>query len=167
MSKVFILSTMTNSVMYATYRMVGEVNAAQKTGPMPVREKDSITIRGGADRPSQKLGFGQTSEDVNGNILWTAKGVVTPITEEQYARLKDNWLFKKHVEGGYLAVVAGDVANDHRKVSRKVEEIREKAQDTSGDETAGQDRAKLLTKENIAQRINVRVPTKELSQEWN
>lgn len=167
MSDVHILSTMTNSVMYRTYRMVGGVNPAQKQGPLPVPEANPITIRGGADRPSQKIGFGETAEDINGNILWTPRGVVTTITQEQYDRLKVHPLFIKHVEGGYLAVVEQNIVDNHKRVSRKVDEMRESAQDRTGNKNAGFDKSKLLTKETAGDRINVKVPGKSISQEWN
>lgn len=167
MSTVFVLSTMANSVTYRTYRMVGAVNKDQKQGPLPVPEANPITIRGGADRPSQKAGFGEQAEDINGNVIWTPRGVVTRLTQEQYDRVKEHPLFIKHMEGGYLAVVNADVADNHKKVTRKVEEMRETAQERTGDATAGQDRSKPLTNDTVAQRIKVKVPQKELSQEWN
>ena len=154
MSK-YILSKMTNSVSYRTYRLVGEVSAAQKTGPLPVPHPDAVIIRGGADRPTQRGGFGDASEDINGNVLWTPRGVVTKLSDEDYGRVKDHWLFKKHIDGGFLAVVDNDISHDHRKVKN------------IADDMEGQDRAAQLTKASVAQRIKVKVPTKELSQEWN
>lgn len=154
MSK-YILSKMTNSVSYRTYRLVGEVNAAQKTGPLPVPHPNPVIIRGGADRPTQRGGFGDATEDINGNVLWTPRGVVTKLSDEDYERVKDHWLFKKHLEGGFLAIVDTDISTDHRKVKRIAEDME------------GQDRAAQLTKETVAQRIKVKVPSKELSQDWN
>lgn len=166
MSTVYILSSMANSVTYRTYRMVGAVNPDQKQGPLPVAEPNPITIRGGADRPSQKLGFGDQSEDINGNVIWTARGVVTRLTQEQYDKVKAHPLFVKHMEGGYLAVIDYNTADNHKKVSRKVEEMRENAQQKTGNENAGMDKSKPLTKETIGQRINVKTPQKNIGQEW-
>lgn len=150
---VYIVSTMTNSVSYRTYRTIGEENPQK--GPRivtPINE-ETITIRGGANRPSQRLGYGEQSSDVNGNMLWTAKGVVTSITEAQYARLKDHWLFQKHKEKGFVEVLNRDIGTDHRAIAKVA----------SGME--GVDNQAQLTKETVAQRIKVKTPEDSISQE--
>jgi hypothetical protein len=151
---VYILSKMTNSVTYRTYRLVGD--AKQKAGPLPVPNGDEITIRGGADRPSQRIGFGEASNDINGNVIWTPRGVVTKITQDQYDRLKEQYLFKLHMDGGYLAVVDLSTSESHKKVARVAEDME------------GENKDALLKKETIAQRIKVKTPGvgDGLSQEW-
>jgi hypothetical protein len=146
---VYVLSKMTNAVSYRNYRMVGDVNGKQ--GPLPV-PTDTVIIRGGADRPSQRGGFGEASEDINGNVLWTPRGVVTKLTDDEYERVKEHWLFKKHMEGGYLAVVTSDVVDNHKKVTKIVEDME------------GQDPSAQLTKSTVGQRIKVKTPSKELEQ---
>lgn len=152
MAQVYILSKMANSVTYRTYTMRGD--KSQKAGLLPMPDPNPITIKGGAERPSQRGGFGDVAQDISGNVIWTPRGVVTTLSQEDYDRLKGHALFQKHMEGGYLAVVTSDVANNHKKVSRIAEDME------------GQDRALLLKKETIAQRIKVNVPTfNEVSQE--
>jgi hypothetical protein len=154
MSNVYILSTMTNSMSYRVYRTIGLENPEKGPRIVAPVNSETITIRGGANRPSQKLGFGEQHEDINGNVLWTARGVVTSITAEQYERLKAHWLFQKHVEKGLMEVVNRDISGDHKAVAR-----------VARDMTASDNQAQL-TKDTVAQRIKVKVPMKELSQEW-
>jgi hypothetical protein len=150
---VYILSTMTNSMSYRTYRTIGLENPEK--GPRivaPINEM-TITIRGGANRPSQKIGFGEQSEDINGNILHTPDGVITPVTEEQFERLKGHWLFQKHLDKGRVKVLNRDV--DHKTVKRIVE-----------DDMLASDNQAQLTKATVAQRIKVKTPMKEIAQEY-
>jgi hypothetical protein len=146
---VYVLSKMTNGVSYRNYRLVGDANSKQGALPVPT---DTVIIRGGADRPSQKGGFGEAAEDFNGNVLWTPRGVVTKLTDEEYDRVKEHWLFKKHLAGGYLAIVDSNTADNHKKITRVVEDME------------GQDPAAQLTKSTVAQRIKVKTPVKEIEQ---
>jgi hypothetical protein len=154
MAKVFILSTMTNAVNYRVYRTIGENNPSK--GPRivaPVTAED-IIIRGGANRPSTKSGFGDRSEDINGNVLWHARGVITPIEEDQYERLKGHWLFQKHLEGKFVEVISGRDAASHDSVKKVAVQMNQ------------QDPHAQLTKETVAQRIKVKTPAKDIAQEW-
>ncbi len=148
----YILSKMTNSVSYRNYNYVGDRNATANQSLLPI-PADTVLIRGGADRPTQKGGFGDAEQDINGNILWTPRGVVTKLTDEEYDRVSQHWLFKKHMEMGYLAVLDEDISSDHKRVTK------------IADDMEGQDPGAQLTKETIAQRIKVKVPTKELDVE--
>lgn len=58
--------------------------------PRALKVKWKVRIEGGAGV-------------ANKNLI-TPKGVVTGITREQLALLKDNQVFKMHVEGGYVEV---------------------------------------------------------------
>jgi hypothetical protein len=149
---VYVLSKMTNSVSYRNYRYIGDKNATANQSLLPI-PADTVIIKGGADRPTQKGGFGDAEQDLSGNILWTPRGVVTKLEDEEYDRVKDHWLFKKHLAAGYLAVLDEDISSDHKKVSRIAEDM------------PGQDPGALLTKDTIAQRIKVKTPTKELDAE--
>jgi len=145
----YVLSTMTNSVSYRNYKYIGDANATQNQQLLPIPE-DTVIIRGGANRPSLKGGFGEAENDINGNVLWTPRGVVTMLTDEEYARVKEHWLFKKHLAGGYLEVVDEDISGNHKKVAKIAANME------------GQDPSAQLTKDTIAQRIKVKTPDKEL-----
>jgi hypothetical protein len=143
---------MTNSVSYRNYKFIGDANSTQNQSLLPI-PTDTVIIRGGADRPSQKGGFGNAETDLNGNLLWTPRGVVTPLTDEEFEQVSKHWLFKQHLDAGYLAIVDEDISNNHKKVSRIAEDM------------AGQDPGAQLTKDTIAQRIKVKVANKELDTE--
>ncbi len=143
---------MTNSVSYRNYRYVGDRNATQNQALLPI-PVDTVVIQGGANRPSLKGGFGEQANDLNGNVLWTPRGVVTVLSDEEYDRVKDHWLFKKHMDGGYLVCLDEDISGNHKKVA-KVAAMME-----------GQDPGAQLTKDTLAQRIKVKTPNKEISVE--
>jgi hypothetical protein len=145
----YVLSTMTNSVSYRNYRYVGDRHATQNQALLPI-PTDTVIIRGGANRPSQKGGFGDQETDKSGNILWTPRGVVTVLTDEEYERVSQHWLFKKHMEGGYLVCLDEDISGNHKKVAKIAASME------------GQDPGAQLTKETLAQRIKVKTPEKEL-----
>lgn len=109
MSK-YILSTMTNSVSYCFWT---------KSGDLPVL-RNKITIKGGKGIPSTRSGFGEMAQDSEGIPMWTADGIVTPISDEQYDSLKDHPIFKKHEDEGLVKVVNKDITGNHREVQRQV-----------------------------------------------
>ncbi len=150
---VYVLSTMTNSVSYRTYRMVGSTQE-KGHGPLPVPEPNAVIIYGGAGLPSHRSGFGEVSEDLQGQPLWTPAGVVTPVSDENYEKLANHWLFKKHLEKNLVKVLKDDIRGNHKEVARQV------AMDMQPHDNFAQ-----LTKETLAQRIKVKVPSKELSQD--
>lgn len=83
MSKqLYVISTLTNDNEYCEYGPLIPGAARQ-----PVR---SVLIKGKAGLPNTHL--------------WTPRGVVTPITSEEEALLRDNDLFKLHEEGGWVTV---------------------------------------------------------------
>lgn len=106
----YVLSTMTNSVSYAFYQNVGD---------LPVM-RDKVTIKGGAGLPSLKSGFGEMARDGEGLPIWTAAGMVTPLSDERFDVLKEHPLFKKHVDGGFLKVLSKDITGNHKEVERQV-----------------------------------------------
>lgn len=113
----FVLSTMTNSVSYNTYKFIGDVNSKQGVLPVPV---EKIIIQGGAHLPSFRSGFGEMSRDKEGQPIWVAEGVVTPVSDEKYEILKDHWLFKKHLDGGYVKVLTTDISGNHKAVVKEI-----------------------------------------------
>ncbi|QJB22071.1 hypothetical protein XccvBFoX7_gp13 [Xanthomonas phage FoX7] len=110
MSKVYVISTMTSSVSYTFYEVVDNLP----------RVKDKIVIHGGANLPSMRSGFGEVSQDGEGSPMWTAAGIVTPISTERYEKLKDHHIFQKHLAAGRVSVSEKDVEGNHREVKRIV-----------------------------------------------
>lgn len=102
----YVLSTATNSVSYAFYEM---------TGDLPVI-RDKITIKGGAGIPSIRSGFGEMNQDSEGVPMWTADGVVTPVSDARYEMLKDHPIFKKHLDKGLVKVINSDITGNHKAV---------------------------------------------------
>jgi len=78
----YIMSKMTANVNYAVYtkgaRGINEV-------------KQIISVRGGADVVDKKT-------------LVTPEGVLTVVSDEDYAKLQDNPIFKRHLERGVLKI---------------------------------------------------------------
>lgn len=145
----YVLSTMTNSVSYRNYKYIGDRNATANQSLLPI-PADTVLIRGGANRPSQKGGYGDQATDVSGNILWTPRGVVTPLSDEEYERVQKHWLFKRHMDKGFLVVLDEDISGNHKKVSKIAATME------------GQDPGAQLTKDTVAQRIKVKTPDREL-----
>ena len=81
MSQVYVYSTLSAPVRYSFYLQGGN--------DIP-REERGILIRGGANVADK-------------NFI-TPRGVQTMISAEEYALLKENKLFKTHVENGYITV---------------------------------------------------------------
>jgi hypothetical protein len=67
----YVISKMTNSVSYCFYTERRNPNDVPS-----IREK--ITILGGCGMPSHRSGFGERTEDIQGQPLWVADGIVMP-----------------------------------------------------------------------------------------
>lgn len=118
MSK-YILSTMTSSVSYGFYKMVGEANKTTG-GPLPEERRQKITIRGGAGLPSDRSGIGEMVTNGEGRPIWTAAGFVTPVSDEDYEELKEHPIFKKHVEANLVRVLNSEINNaNHTKIAKE------------------------------------------------
>jgi hypothetical protein len=114
---VYVLSTMTNSVSYNHYNYIGDPNS--KAGALPVvREK--IMIHGGAGIPSARSGFGDMSNDGEGLPIWTAAGMVTPVSDTKFEALKDHWLFRQHQDSGWVKVLPSDITGNHKAIKKEV-----------------------------------------------
>lgn len=109
MSK-YILSTMTNSVSYTVYEKIGNL-------PVP---KKKVTIYGGANLPSLRSGFGEMTSDGQGAPMWTAAGIITPVSDADYEILKEHYLFKKHLAKGLVKPINQDIRGNHAEVKRQV-----------------------------------------------
>jgi hypothetical protein len=145
----YILSTMTNSVAYAVYDYVGDKQSKQ--GALPIIRK-KIIIGGGANMPSNRSGFGDMSNDADGHPIWTASGIVTPVSDENFAILESHELFKKHRDRGYIKVINHDIRNNYGEVKRQVGSMERK------------DASAQLTKDTLKVRVNVKSPL-EVDQE--
>jgi len=105
MSK-YILSTMTFSVNYSFFRHVGN---------LPI-ETAKVTIHGGASIPSAVSGRGEMIQDGEGRPLWIANGVLTPISDADYDRLKDHPIFVKHQAKGLVKVLDQDIRDNNKAI---------------------------------------------------
>jgi hypothetical protein len=113
----YILSTMTTSVTYPVVIEWAGSKDMKNGGPIPLVRK-KVTLRGGAGLRSTKSGFGERSEDYDGHPIWTAKGFVTPVSDENYELLKEQPIFKQHLKAGLVEIVGADVQHDHGKVAK-------------------------------------------------
>lgn len=108
----YVLSTMTGGVNYAIY-------TDGPAGGLPI-ERKSIRIHGGAGLPSSTKPFGEHSEDSQGNPMWTPSGTVTPISDDDFAELRDHYLFKIHMDNGFVKVIDHDIVGNHKAVEKEV-----------------------------------------------
>lgn len=81
MKSVYVYSTLSTDQLYTLYVRGGN--------DIPRPDKQ-ILVKGGAN--------------VANKHLWTPRGVVTEITEEELALLRDNKLFQIHEKNGYVKV---------------------------------------------------------------
>lgn len=115
---VYVLSTMTNSVSYNHYNYIGH-GSDKGGGALPVvREK--IIIHGGAGIPSLRSGFGDMANTADGSPIWTAAGMITPLSDAKYESLKDHWLFKQHLDSGWVKVLKDDITQNHKAIKKAV-----------------------------------------------
>lgn len=83
-NKLYVYSTLTNDQRYRNYAQGGKNDM-----PRPIGE---VFIAGG------------TGVATNDNRMWTPRGVVTEITEEDRAILENNSDFKLHRENGFVEI---------------------------------------------------------------
>jgi hypothetical protein len=114
MSK-YILSTMTSPIAYTFY---------QQTGDLPV-ERHKVLIAGGRGIPSHRSGFGEQSSGENGIPMWTAEGMVTPVSDSDLEQLESHHVFKKHLEQGLVRVLGTDIRGNHKAVMKEAKTMEE------------------------------------------
>lgn len=136
----FILSTMTNSVSYGFYNHVAD---------LPVI-RDKVTIKGGTGLPSLRSGFGEAGRDGEGAPIWTAEGIITPLPDERYDLVKDHPLFKKHLDKGYIKVLAKDISENHKEIKKQVADMTRR------------DGFAQLTKDTIGEHTKVKISTNSI-----
>jgi hypothetical protein len=83
MASKFIYSTLSGNQRYVKF-------ALDPKGQRLPREVASVLVRGGANVADR-------------NFI-TPKGIVTQVTEDEYALLKENSLFQLHVKNGFITV---------------------------------------------------------------
>lgn len=108
---LYIVSTMSTSVVYCRYD-----NSRKDINVL----KDSVEIKGKTGVADKK-----TLTAING-------GTITPITEQQYAWLKDDPLFKLHESKGFLRVEKSKMTAEN-KAERNAEVKDKSAQLTKED----------------------------------
>lgn len=153
---MYVLSTMSSAIGYCFYdqpnRNTTPTAKNPVSGDIPVLRK-KIRIHGGAGLPSLRSGFGDMEQDAEGKPLWTADGMVTPISDADYELLKDHHVFKKHLEKGLVKVINRDISDNYRAVKKE-------AAGMSSDPFA------LLNKDTLAKKVKLaNVTTGSLEQE--
>jgi len=129
---VYILSTMTAGVNYSFYKNIGDLPVLQH----------KILVQGGAGLASLRSGFGEQGETADGRPLWTADGVITPISDENWELLKAHPVFIKHQQKGLVKELNKDLRGNHREVQKHA----------AGMEVDG---FRPLTKDTIAKNLKV------------
>lgn len=107
-SSSFVLSTMTTGVAYTVYQDVAGL-------PTPVHK---VLIHGGAGIPSLRSGFGEVTSNGEGQPVWTADGMITPVSDSDLALLLDHHVFKQHLEKGLVKVLNKDIRGNHKEVRK-------------------------------------------------
>lgn len=105
----YILSTLTNPFIFVKY---GE---PQPGGIPPMLRR--IKIAGGANRPSLR-GFGEMSTDNEGVPMWTPRGMVSPVSDEDFEWLQENQGFKNFLQAGLMKMTDRDPGNNHDRIAK-------------------------------------------------
>lgn len=108
----FVLSTATCSQRFVLFRK-GE------NGSMNVEER-AVLVKGGANSPSMTSGFGELTNTDQGQPLWTPRGVVTSITDEEADLLAEHEGFQAAVKRGFYQIVDESFGDSHQKVAAAV-----------------------------------------------
>ena len=103
-----VLSTATSSTKFQDHKVVGDMPTVVK----------SVMVYGGANLPSAKSGFGEHATDEGGHPLWTPRGVVTPVSDEDAKFLAAHRVFQAGVEAGFYVIMDSDPGQDHKKVAK-------------------------------------------------
>ena len=127
---LYVISTMANSVEYCLYDTSRkDINVL----------KDSVVIKGKTGVTDKKT------------LICLNGGTITPITEAQYAWLKDNSLFQLHQKNGFLKIEKSKSSAENK--AEKDAEVKDKsAQMTDKDfENQGIEKAKTPVEEVMTQ----------------
>lgn len=110
----YVLSTATCPQKFCEY--------SQAVPGSPHAVVRSVTIRGGANAPSSKSGFGEMSNLESGQPIWTPSGISTKITEEEKKLLLSNDTFLTGVKAGFYQILEDNPGDSHAKVKKIVDE---------------------------------------------
>jgi len=125
---VYVVSTRTNSIAYCIYEQNVQMERGAAGPNMPILPQipkilRKIVINGGAGLPSFRSGFGEQASNTDGVPLWTASGIVTPVSDSDYELLKENYVFKKHLARNLVRVVDHDLRGNHKAVIKEVKQM--------------------------------------------
>lgn len=109
-----VLSTMTTGVMYQEYTQRTE-------NDMPVCKR-KVHVNGGANLKSVRSGFGDFAADEMGIPMWTPRGVVTQVSDEDAAFLVGHPTFKEDAAAGFVVILDKAPGSDHEKIKKLVNE---------------------------------------------
>jgi hypothetical protein len=104
----YVLSTATCPQKFCEY--------APAVPGAPLRPVRSVTLRGGANAPSAKSGFGEMTNMDSGQPIWTPSGVSTKVTDEEVKLLLANETFLLCQSKGFYKIVDGDPSDSHAKI---------------------------------------------------
>ncbi len=108
----FVLSTATASTKF------------QKNGETPPGGVHTIIrhvmVHGGSNLASIKSGYGDMSQDDQGVPMWTPRGVVTRVSDEDAAFLEAHPTFQIGVKAGFYSIMDNDPGTDHKKIAKIV-----------------------------------------------
>jgi hypothetical protein len=134
---------MSAGVNYAIYRDVGGLPVIQH----------KILVQGGAGLASLRSGFGEQGQTADGRPIWTADGVVTPISDEDWEILKNHPVFIKHQQKGLVKELNKDLRGNHREVQKHAASMEV-------------DGFRPLTKDTIAKNLKVTTATMRTEDEF-
>ena len=132
----YILSTATASTKFQDHTKANDHSMLVVTR--------AVTVYGGSNLPSAKSGYGDMVTGDSGMPLWTPRGVVTPVSDEDAAFLAEHHAFKLGAANGFYQIMDSDPGNDHNKIKKMA----------AADMTA-KDKSAPMTNETIDKRLKV------------
>ena len=109
----YILSTATASTKFQDHTKANDHSMLVVTR--------AVTVYGGSNLPSAKSGYGDMVTGDSGMPLWTPRGVITTIKDEDVEFLMNNHVFKIGLEAGFYQILDSHPGNDHDKVKKIAE----------------------------------------------
>lgn len=103
-----------------------------------------VMVHGGNNIASIKSGFGDMTADEQGIPMWTPKGTVTRVTDEDAKFLEEHPTFQIGVNAGFYTILDTDPGQDHKKIAK-----------IAASELKNADKSAPLTNETLAQKVKV------------
>lgn len=107
----FVLSTQSTSTKYQDH--------STADGGMLVVNR-TVMVRGGANLASLSGGFGEMTKTEEGTPIWTPRGVVTPVSDEDAEFLQRHPVFIAEQKAGFVMILDKAPGNDHDKITKIV-----------------------------------------------